>query len=152
MLVLKHLIMLKYNGNLPSSDNTAMLGFFYVHQEWIYKTFNLFSHIMIQNRYNQPGINQLISLWTYLRQHTLILIFFSEKTLGKFTNNVNSFFKSLFITEWKKKQYTVVISNNIDSRSSSYFEHSHKKCNSSSITFEEHFVHTLLCRGTHDLP
>jgi coenzyme F420-reducing hydrogenase alpha subunit len=27
-----------------------------------------------------------------------------KKTLGKFKNNVNIFFKSLFITEWKKKQ------------------------------------------------
>jgi hypothetical protein len=52
---------------------------------------------------------------------------------------------------WKiliSKVTTVVSSNNIDSRSSSYFEHSNKICNSSSIIFEEHFVHTLLCRGT----
>jgi hypothetical protein len=26
-----------------------------------------------------------------------------KKTLGKFKNNVNIFFKSLFITEWKKQ-------------------------------------------------
>jgi hypothetical protein len=44
--------------------------------------------------------------------------------------------------------HTVVILNNIDSLSSSYFEHSNTKCNSSSITFEEHLVHILLCRGT----
>jgi hypothetical protein len=40
------LIMLKYNGKLPSSDNTAML------------------------------VVLLCTLWTYLRQQTLILIFF----------------------------------------------------------------------------
>ena len=27
-----------------------------------------------------------------------------KKTLGKFKNNVNIFFKSLFITEWKKNK------------------------------------------------
>lgn len=53
-----------------------------------------------------------------------------------------------WLFKFLKLLHTVVISNNINSLSSSYFEHSNKKCNSSSITFEEHFVHILLCRGT----
>ena len=69
-----------------------------------------------------------------------------------FNNSIFSELKSQISLFWLfkflKLLHTVVISNNIDSRSSSYFEHSNKKCNSSSITFEVHFVHILLCRGT----